>query len=369
MDKIYRDRISKLRGLMQEKSIDTMIVFSAENRYYLSGFDAEDTQINESSGALIIGMDKLFLATDSRFETQAELEAPSFEPVIYKQGLFSVINDILEKASSKIIGFESTRSSYHTLSSIIENAAHNTVFRAADEIVSLLRIIKTEDEIDIIKHAVEIAEKAYIDTVSSLKAGMTEKEVSWILEQNMRNGGGDSLSFTSIIAYGKNSALPHAIPGDTKIEKGGVLLFDWGVKYKGYCSDTTRTVFLGEPDGTFGKVYDTVLKAKDLAIEKIKDGESSKLIDSIARDHIYGNGFEGKFGHGLGHGVGLEVHEAPRLSPIKDEILKSGMVVTVEPGVYLPEWGGIRLEDMVVVRENGAEILNSLSFDDNIIEI
>lgn len=368
MKEIYKNRIKKLRERLKENDLDAMIISSAENRYYISGFNAEDSQINESSGVLIISMDNLIISTDSRFETQVAIEAPDFEPVIYKRGLSSEIKGILKKFPAKKIGFESDRISFSTYSSLLKEIDKGIELVPSEDIISEIRIIKSEDEIASIKKAINIAEVAFTDTKKVLKEGMTEKEIAWILEQNIKNRGGDGLSFTSIIAYGKNSALPHAIPGDNRIKKGGPLLFDWGVKFEGYCSDTSRTLSLGEPDSDFLKIYNTVFKAQLLAMEMIKDGESTVEVDKVARDHINENGFEGKFGHGLGHGVGLEVHEPPRLSPIKDSILKEGMIVTVEPGIYLPEWGGVRLENMAVVRKDSAEVLNTLSYEDYVVE-
>ena len=179
-----------------------------------------------------------------------------------------------------------------------------------------------------------------------------------MMEKGMREAGADALSFPTIVAAGTNSALPHAIPGDRVINNGEPILFDWGARLNGYCSDISRTVVLGKPDSTFEKVFQTVLDAQRLATDAIKPGISSKAVDKVARDHIETKGFGGKFGHGLGHGTGLAIHESPRLSPLKDIVLEPGMVSTVEPGVYLPDWGGVRLENMIVVRNNGAEVLN-----------
>lgn len=183
----------------------------------------------------------------------------------------------------------------------------------------------------------------------------------------MRELGADGLSFPVIIASGPNSALPHAIPGDRKIKKNEPVLFDWGAKYNGYCSDTSRTLVIGQPDETFTKLYSILYEAQKRAIDNIRPGVSSREIDAIARSYIKDSGYDKKFGHGLGHGVGIEIHEPPRLSPLKDVSLESGMIVTVEPGIYLQDWGGIRLENMVLVTDNGSEVLNSLSYNDYII--
>ncbi len=185
----------------------------------------------------------------------------------------------------------------------------------------------------------------------------------------MRAAGADGLSFPTIVASGPNSALPHAIPGSRRLQRGEPVLFDWGARLGGYCSDISRTVVFGPPDDTFRRVYETVAEAQRLAIEAIRAGSSSREVDAVARGHIDKMGFAGKFGHGLGHGAGLAIHEAPRLSPLKDTPLKEGMVTTVEPGVYLEGWGGVRLENMVAVRADRAEVLNGLGPRDCPVEL
>jgi Xaa-Pro aminopeptidase len=179
----------------------------------------------------------------------------------------------------------------------------------------------------------------------------------------MREAGAEGISFPVITAAGPNAALPHAVPGDHQIAEGEPILFDWGARLEGYCSDISRTVVLGKADDTFRKVFSAVFEAQQKAIESIRPGMTGKQVDLVAREHIEQAGFGGKFGHGLGHGTGLAVHEAPRLSPIREDVLEAGMVFTVEPGIYLPEWGGVRLENMVVLREDGPEVLNTLPVD------
>ena len=183
----------------------------------------------------------------------------------------------------------------------------------------------------------------------------------------MRENGAQGLSFPVIVASGPNSALPHAVPTDRQMATGEPILFDWGARLDEYCSDTTRTVIMGEPDDRFKKVFETVVTARDMAIDAIKAGASGTQVDMIARNFINQNGYEGKFGHSLGHGTGLAVHESPRLSPIKDDRLEAGMIVTVEPGIYLPGWGGVRMENQVVVRQDRAQVLNDATpFDPRI---
>lgn len=371
VNSIIEQRVQEFRSRLKKNKIDSFLVLNQSNRRFLSGFTAHDTGMEESAGALIITQNELFLLTDSRFEIQAANEAPGFEIRCYKTGLQELIPGILGSMDYKKIGFEGSRLSYAAYCRIKESFNANNVkteFIPADIIVDDLRVIKSDDEVELIRKSLAIAEAAYLKILKKVQPGLTEKDIAWELEKQIRESGAEGLSFPSIVASGPNSALPHAIPGDRTIRKNEPLLFDWGAVFNGYCSDTSRTVVLGKPDATFLTLYKILFEAQRLAIEAIKPGVSTKTIDGLARGHIAKNGYEKHFGHGLGHGVGLEIHEAPRLSPLKESVLEKGMIVTVEPGIYLPEWGGIRLENMVLVTADGAEVLNNLSYDDYIIE-
>lgn len=359
-------RMEKIRTLMNTHDIDTLLVSTEENRRYLSGFTGEDSQCDESAGALFITGHKLILATDSRYELQASKEADQFDIVCYREGLAKSLPDILKQLGSKRLGFESVRTSvkqFHEFENIFSSEKLDTELVPTENIVEQVREIKTEDEIEKTRQALSLAENAFEKVLGQIQPGMTEKKIAWLLEKEMRETGAETLSFPSIVASGPNSALPHAIPGNRAWMKGEPLLFDWGARLNGYCSDTSRTLFFGKADRTFQKVFQTVVDAQKKAIAAIRDGAGTRDVDRIARDHIENNGFKGKFGHGLGHGTGLAVHEAPRLSPLKDTVLKTGMLVTVEPGIYLPDWGGVRVENQVVVRDEGAEVLNGLDED------
>ncbi len=365
-------RIKALQRAMEEIGVDAMLVLIEENRRYLSGFLGEDHQFDESAGALIISGSHLVLATDSRFETQARREAPDFEILIYQKGLSKILPELVRRFAIRKMGFESVRASFKQVEDFrkeLSSASTQVTLVPVEDMVENLRLIKSADEIDKTRQALAIAESVYIQIVSSLKPGMTEKAIAWAMERGMREAGADSLSFPVIVAAGKNSALPHAIPGDRPIGKGEPILFDWGARLHGYCSDTSRTVILGPPDQTFLNVYRTVLDAQQKAIAAIKTGVNSKTVDTIAREYIDQQGYSGKFGHGLGHGTGLAVHEGPRLSPLKETTLEAGMIVTVEPGIYLPEWGGVRIENQVVVGDDGPIVLNRLSTAFNIPDI
>ena len=359
-----KNRINVLRKILSEKNFDTFMVLVEENRRYLSGFTGEDTGFDESAGALFITSTRLILATDSRYELQARQEAPGYELICYKKGLVNELSNILNTLKTKKLGFESKRLShmqYNKITGQLLSDGLQVNLVETEDIVESLRIKKEDGEIKDIKKALFIAESAFTNFIANnIMPGMTEKEAAWEMEKGMRETGADSISFPIIVASGPNSALPHAIPGNRKIKKGEPILFDWGARINGYCSDISRTVVTGKPDETFLKVYETVLDAQNMAIDAIRPGISSRAVDKIARDYIEKMGFKGKFCHGLGHGTGLAIHEYPGLNPIKDTKLDKGMVFTIEPGIYIPGWGGVRLENMVVMRENRAEVLNSL---------
>ncbi len=360
--KIYESRIEKIRGRMAELEIDALLVCIEENRRYLSGFKGEDTQFDESAGALLICKDALFLLTDSRFEEQARNEACAYDTRIYHLGMPKTLAEIIKEKKLFRIGFESLRMSvkqFNDLKAATDNL--NITLSPCENMVETLRMIKDEEETSLMRDALHISENVFKDLLPQITPGVTEKQMAWELEKNLRHAGAEAMSFPVIAASGPNASLPHAIPSDRKLNANEGFLFDWGIKLHGYCSDITRTVFIGNPPDEFKKVFMTVFEAQQKAQSAIKAGVSGKEIDAIARNHIESSDYKGRFGHSLGHGVGLAIHESPRLSPIKDFILEAGMVVTVEPGIYIPGWGGVRLENMVVVRKDGYEVLNSTS--------
>lgn len=366
------DRIAQLRQAMTRKDIDTLLVLVGENRRYLSGYTGEDTLFDESAGALLISAQRLLLATDSRYDLQAAVEAPGFEVHRYERGLAAALPSLLADFGTRRLGFESVRltvGQYEEFRRKLDEQQAPVELVATEGLVENLRIIKSPDEIEHTRAALAMAEAAFLQVLETLKPGQTERAVAWEMEKRLREAGAEGLSFPIIVAAGPNSARPHAVPGDRVLERGEPILFDWGVRLSGYCSDISRTVVLGRPDATFRKVYQAVHDAQRLATAAIRPGARTREVDRVARDHIRSKGFAGRFGHGLGHGTGLAIHEAPRLSPLKDTPLQTGMLFTVEPGIYLPEWGGVRLENMVYVGEDGAVELNTLGFDDYVIAL
>ena len=359
----YAPRLEKLKARLHAQSIDTLWVLKEENRFYLSGFKGHDGSYNESAGSLFISRNRQYLATDFRYIEQAKNEALYFEPVRYKKNVIDLMPDILKDMKTKRLGFEASRLSYQQFQKVSETLKKTGIsvdLVPCEEMVEDLRIIKEGAELAMIRHSLAITESVLIAIVNKLIPETPEREVAWSIEKEIREKGAEAISFPPIVASGENAALPHAIPTNRNINKGEPIVIDLGSRWKGYCSDMTRTVVLGKSDPKFRNVVQVVYDAQQKAIDAIKAGVSSKFVDKVARDYIAEKGFDGKFGHGLGHGVGLAIHEKPALNPTSDVILECGMVVTVEPGIYIPGWGGVRLENMVIVRKEGGEVLNKV---------
>ncbi|MEJ2639651.1 MAG: Xaa-Pro peptidase family protein [Desulfosarcinaceae bacterium] len=362
VDRINKvDRIDTVRQVMRAASIDTLMVSIGANRRYLSGFHAEDGQFDESAGVLLISAEKLMLATDPRYVDAARREATRFEVTCYRKGLVQALPGLLAGLGTRRLGFESRRVSYEDvtrLESALGGASLEIELVPLAAPVDPLRAVKSPDEIEKTRQALAIAEDAFVAVRERIRPRITEKALAWELEKEIRERGAEALSFPIIVATGANSALPHAVPTERPVQAGEPILFDWGARLDGYCSDTSRTVVVGAPDKTFTPIFETVHTAMQKAIAAIKPGVSGKAVDAVAREHIDQAGYEGRFNHSLGHGTGLMVHERPRLSPLKEDLLEEGMIVTVEPGIYIPDWGGVRLENQVVIRADGAEVLN-----------
>lgn len=331
-----KNRLQKLRQELAEKDIDAVLISQPENRYYLSGFDG-------SSGYLLVTAQDAILATDFRYIEQATTQSPDYE-------VFRITNDIGEwfprlitELGLRRLGFEVghiTFGLYRQLSDILDEAESKLRLVPVDGLVESLRAIKEPGEIELITRAVEISDAAFAYIKDMIRIGMTENEVAWEIEKFMRQKGSQAMPFDSIVASGPNSALPHAKPSPRKIQSGEPVVIDIGARFEGYSSDLSRTICLGTADDTFTKVYDTVLKAQLAAVAAIREGVNGDQADGAARAVIEQAGYGEAFGHGLGHGIGLAPHEQPRLGPNSAELLTSGMVFTVEPGIYLTGWGG-----------------------------
>ncbi|OQY02278.1 MAG: hypothetical protein B6I26_01645 [Desulfobacteraceae bacterium 4572_130] len=365
-----KNRIKRLKNEILKKGLDTIIIFSDENRRYLSGYTGENGSYAETAGFIVITKNQLILACDFRYYEQAQNETDFYTVILYKESFSKAVSDILQSVNAKKVGIESLGLTYYHYKEIKKQNSNNRLnieVIAIDETLKFFRIKKDEYEIEIIKNALAIAETSFMQFKEKICKGMTEKQAAWILEKLMRENGADSMSFKVIAASGKNSAFPHAIPSKRKFNISEPLVFDFGTKLDGYCSDTTRTLVIKKPDDQFKQIYEIVFQAQKKAIDKIKPGVKASFIDKIAREYIDSTKFKGKFKHSLGHGVGMAIHEEPRLSRFNDMILKPEMVVTIEPGIYVPEWGGIRLENMIKITNHGAEVLNTMGYDNYIV--
>jgi len=341
-------RLQNLRQSLVGKELDGIFISQAENRYYLSGFDG-------SAGFLLITPRDTILATDFRYTEQAKAQAADYE-IFQITGDFSAwFPKLVANLSLRRLGFEAvniTFGTYQKLTEALNKAQSKLRLVPVDGMVETLRAIKEPEEVELITEASEITGKALDYIQGEICPGMSEMEVAWEIEKFLRENGSQSVPFGVMVASGPNSALPHAKPSPRTIQSGEPIIIDIGAKVGGYSSDMSRTICLGSSDNTFNKVYDTVLSAQLTAIAIIKGGMTGEEADSLARVVIEEVGYGKAFGHSLGHGVGLAPHELPRLGPNSTERLVDGMVFTVEPGIYLTGWGGVRIED-VVTMENG----------------
>lgn len=350
-------KLDKLRQKFDENELglDAILISSPENRRYMSGFTG-------SAGWLLVSRQDATLATDFRYVEQATQQSPDFRIHRTAPGL-SWFPEWTAEQGVKRIGFESDD---------VTISLHNAFRKAADEsettnhpelvptsgIVEQLRVYKDADELALLAKAIEIADEALDEVGPRIEPGVTEEAVAWELEKAMRERGAEMISFDTIVGAGANGALPHHRADDTVIKRNDAIVIDMGAKYEGYCSDLTRTIFVGEPDAKFRRIYDIVLQAQLAAEERVRAGMTGEEADAIARDIIAEAGHADDFGHSLGHGVGLAVHEFPRVGPRAEDVLQDGMVFTIEPGIYLPGWGGVRIEDIVVMENGRARVIS-----------
>jgi len=346
------DRVAQVRGRLGEFEVDALLVTQAENRRYLSGFTG-------SAGVLLISRDRSVLATDSRYWEQAAQQAAAFEIFQIRTRLEDHLADILGQAGyPRRVGFESAFVSVDQYSTW-SNLNGGVEWVATKNAVEPIRAVKDESELAAIRQAVAVTDAGFDFLCGALKPGMTEREAAWALEVFLRTHGAEALAFEAIVASGPHGAMAHHDPGDRAIQAGEPIVIDFGAKVDGYCADLTRTVSLGRADDKYDEVYETVRRAQQAALDGIRAGMPGVQADALAREAIVAAGYGDFFGHGLGHGVGLAVHEAPRAGRVEAEApLPVGATLTVEPGVYLPGWGGVRIEDLVVVRESGVEVLS-----------
>jgi Xaa-Pro aminopeptidase len=340
-----KNRIKRLVDKLGEKELEGIFVSQPENRRYLSGFEG-------SAGFLFVTTKDKILATDSRYTVQAKNQAPDYKLVTISGDTGKWFPKVIGELGVKRLGFEAEHTpfaQYQRLCDILNKGKSRLRLVPTDGLVESLRVLKEPEEIELMTQAAEIADAAMDYIRGKLRVGMTEREAAWEIEKFMREKGSQAIPFEIIVGSGPNAALPHASPSARAIRESEPIVIDIGARVEGYGSDLSRTFCLGEPDENFKKVYDTVLAAQKAATAIIKEGMSGGDADQIARTVIDEGGYGQNFGHGLGHGVGLAPHELPRLGPNSKDSLNNNMVFTIEPGIYIEGWGGVRIEDMVVM--------------------
>ncbi len=355
MKEALERRLSILRQRLSDSGIDALLIMDPLNRVYISGFRG-------SAGDLLVTADGAWLLTDFRYVEAATGEAPCFEvlrcgPKPEEKPFLDHVRDILSSRNINRLSFEAAAVTYKQYETL-KTACEGVELQPSEGIVEGLRVVKDEGEISLIRKAVALAEEAYKATLPLVKPGVSEREIALELEILMRRKGAEGAAFDFIVAAGERGALPHGLASDRLIREGDMVVLDFGARYQGYHSDMTRTVFVGGATERQQTVYEVVLRAQEAALDRVRPGVTGAEVDAAARDIIEAAGYGANFGHGTGHGVGLNIHEGPRLSRTgSEEELQAGMVVTVEPGIYIPGWGGVRIEDTVLVTSGGCEVL------------
>ncbi|HED24344.1 MAG TPA: aminopeptidase P family protein [Firmicutes bacterium] len=347
-------RLKKLRPLLQQHNIDAVIITNPINLRYLSGFDG-------TSAVLLIGASDAGLITDFRYTEQAAAQAGGFTIYRREEDLYKTIADIIKKKGWGRLAFEAKHVTFAEHREMAEKLPAELI--PINESAESLRLIKSAAELELIGKGAAITADAFDYICSAVKPGLSEKELGLGLEMYLRRRGAEEKSFRYIVASGVRGAMPHGTASAKIMERGELVTIDYGAVFEGYATDMTRTVALGEPGKKRREIYAVVQEAQHAAAEALRPGIAAREVDGIARRIIEEHGYGDYFGHGLGHGVGLETHELPVLNKQSDTVLKPGMVVTVEPGIYIGGFGGVRIEDMLAVTENGADVLTEAARD------
>jgi len=349
-------RVERVKQLISKSGLDALIVTGRDNVRYLSGFTG-------SAGVLLVSAEKALLFTDSRYVTQAAEEAYAFEIMKIEKTWPERLAEILSEHRDMAVGFESEHVTHQQFLRMAEVLAA-VELKPVKDMVEGLRAVKEEPEIEKIRRAVSLVDEAFAEILDYIEAGRSEREIALELEFHLRYRGAERIAFETIVASGARAALPHGAASGKLLEHGDLVVMDFGAVCDGYCSDFTRTVLVGSaPEPWQEEIFEVVLEAQRAGIAAVRAGVPASEVDRVVREVIAGRGYGDYFGHGSGHGLGLQVHELPRLDRFSTETLEAGMVVTVEPGIYLPGRGGVRIEDVVVVRENGAEVLTGTAKD------
>ncbi len=361
----HRARLEKVREKLAELKLQASIIFSRANIRYLTGFTG-------SAGVLIVGRDGwAWLITDGRYKLQSKEQTKGTGVKIAITRLTQkVIANTLKRAGVRHVGFEGRNCSVAFFESLRDELKGTRVkLESVAGVVEELRAVKDENELSLIRQAAQLADAAFEHALKVLRVGMTEKELAWEIEAFLRTHSADAIAFPPIIVSGERTALPHGQPSDRKLQKGDLVTMDLGATVSGYCSDLTRTIVIGRPNSEQQRLYRAVWEAQQRGIEALVAKQKGKKVDSIVREVLDKHGLKKLLMHGTGHGVGLEIHEMPSLGQRSKDVLKPNMVVTVEPGVYVPNFGGVRIEDMVLVTDGEPEILTRSPNSEKILSV
>lgn len=339
-------RAQRLQDAMGLQPQHAVLLHNPSNMFYISGYRGE--------GLVLVSGETRAIITDFRYTEQAEQQAPGFAVHMTGNGKTheSIVNDLCLGLRVDKVFYED---GYVTVGAFqrLQNAVKGVEWRSINGAVEELRVVKDEGELALMEKACRITGEAFQRILPQIRVGVTEKQLANLLEFDMRTNGAEGVAFSTIVAAGVNGSLPHASPSDYKIQKGDMITLDFGAKVDGYCADMTRTVALGAPSDEMKRVYETVQQAQQMAQDAVRAGASCRKVDAIARDYIDSKGYQGRFGHGLGHSLGIDIHEDPRFNTLTTATLKENQMMTVEPGIYIPGVGGVRIENSVVVQKDG----------------
>ncbi|NLN21586.1 MAG: aminopeptidase P family protein [Syntrophomonadaceae bacterium] len=352
MTSIYQKRLQQLCHILKEQHLESLLVAKPENVLYISGFYGGE-------GVLLITRQKAYLFADSRYIEQARQEAPFCEFILVKKYFTEALGKVAETEGIQVMAFEKDHLSYQQWEQLRNSFSGK--LQPVSGLIEKLRLVKDESEIALLREAGAITASAFRYILGEVHPGQTELEIAGMLEFFMRRQGSGPLAFETIIASGKRGALPHGTASAKKVQRGELITMDLGATYHGYAGDLTRTICLGTVSDRQREIYELVREAQERGINTVRAGVRAEEVDAVVRGFFEQHGYAEYFMHSLGHGVGLAVHEAPRLARGEDTILEPGMVITIEPGLYIPDWGGVRIEDTVLVKEDGCEILTPVT--------
>jgi Xaa-Pro aminopeptidase len=351
------ERLARLRERLREQELDAIVITHPSNRFWLSGFTGEDIPPNESAGHLVISHSAAVVVTSRLNSVLAQQEAIGFEVFDRERDFARGDALVLQEMGVRRVGFEDRAILYRDVQVLRETLGPAVELIAVGTLVDDLRARKTPDELERIRQAQAVTDAAFQAVLAELRPGLSERAVALRLEQALVEAGADGIAFPIAVASGPHGALPHYRPTERRLSTGEPIVIDMGAIVAGYCADLTRTVWIGQPDQQLERIFSIVLAALEAAEAGIRPGMTGREADALARQVIAEAGYGDAFTHSLGHGVGVRVHEAPALSPASEQILEPGHVVTIEPGIYVPGWGGVRIEDLAVIRESGIEVL------------